>query len=408
MAETDPNSPSEWKKTLWEGAILTVFGSSGTFAMVSGIVHGAKGFIAWLFLLIFGAIFLSVLGYGLRLLASGVDARARHRKNVGAIRIDLTLLHTDGPPWAPTDTVTDHLGRELRSDRDFFMAPPPEIGEVITAFSSLTHDHKPNRATDFVACLVVAAAGFAGFMHLSNKLLPANEVVSYCVGAAGAVLAFFLGRAVFNPRAIQLCSYVGSRGVARFLCRTNRGRITEANVFLFQNAVELRTSTTEVYVNGIYQETVYRFDWFDVDGNVCFQICGKHTGYFLGDHIFKEAPYQWALSAEKAWTLQYSERLREQAALTNSLRFNLLDGAWLAVEPGFLEVHLVDGTAVRCSPEDIETLSLSAGIYTLRLLGSRKSIFSSSGIHTFSHESIANGMLFLLLVESVGGFTVVR
>ena len=59
------------------------------------------------------------------------------------------------------------------------------------------------------------------------------------------------------------CSYVGTEGVARFICAGHRENLERGEVFLFWDATDLRTATTRHYTNGVYQGTEYRFDWID-------------------------------------------------------------------------------------------------------------------------------------------------
>src|SRR5438552_16344715 len=39
--------------------------------------------------------------------------------------------------WRPAENVTNHAGQPLVGDREFFQPPPPEIGDVISAWSTL-------------------------------------------------------------------------------------------------------------------------------------------------------------------------------------------------------------------------------------------------------------------------------
>src|SRR5260221_428876 len=63
--------------------------------------------------------------------------------------------------WSPPSSVTDHLGGQLSPDRDFFVAPPREIGEVVKAYTSLKRDVEPKSAQVRMA-IVAVAAGVGG------------------------------------------------------------------------------------------------------------------------------------------------------------------------------------------------------------------------------------------------------
>ena len=65
------------------------------------------------------------------------------------------------------------------------------------------------------------------------------------------------------------CTFVGKKGVARYKCSGNREQ-TSGEVFLFEDATELRTAQTRHYTNGAYTGTNYTFTWTDVAGRTRF------------------------------------------------------------------------------------------------------------------------------------------
>ena len=42
-----------------------------------------------------------------------------------------------GAAWQPGEDVTNHAGGTIEADADFFTPPPPEIGEIVSAQTSL-------------------------------------------------------------------------------------------------------------------------------------------------------------------------------------------------------------------------------------------------------------------------------
>ena len=78
---------------------------------------------------------------GLMFLGFGVVCTYCGWKDRESARVIHQITAIDPPPesaaWKPPPTVTDHLGQPLGFDRDFFVPPPPEIGEILSADSSL-------------------------------------------------------------------------------------------------------------------------------------------------------------------------------------------------------------------------------------------------------------------------------
>ena len=62
--------------------------------------------------------------------------------------------------WIPPDEITRHSGADIPQEMEFFVAPPAEIGTVLTADSSLRSSSKPMsaRARLFWTLLITLAA----------------------------------------------------------------------------------------------------------------------------------------------------------------------------------------------------------------------------------------------------------
>src|SRR5437016_8668858 len=72
------------------------------------------------------------------------------------------LERDPGSRWQPSGEVTNHVDEPISSDRDFFAPPPPEIGQVTSAHTSLRIDKKPmSPAARRSLAVAVAAVGVA-------------------------------------------------------------------------------------------------------------------------------------------------------------------------------------------------------------------------------------------------------
>jgi hypothetical protein len=330
-------------------------------------------------------------------------SHAGHRDPSGGITKRAVTTVLEGS-WRPAPGTTDHRGRPLTADHDFFVAPPSEIRTVLSAYTSLRKGAGPRGlVVGVLAAAGLGGAGFGALWVLMRLLEPKDLSAAVAGGVFGAFLGGLIGWGL--ARFKHVCSYVGQEGIARFVCSGRRGRVTEAEVLLFSRAAEVRTILNRRYQNGVYRGTEFSFDWTDDNGTVCFQITGKFYYNYRGENPWLHAPYQWGLAAESAWTRYQFDRVRDEIVRNGFARFNLTRGDFLRVGPGVLELALASRN-IRCEIANVEKLALSEGVYTLMLRGGREGFFSSPGVFKFSRDSVANAQLFELVLESIGGLRI--
>src|SRR5207253_11507030 len=110
-----------------------------------------------------------------------------------------------------------------------FTPPPPEIGEVVSAFTTLKKNVEPMApGARMAGALVGGAVGLViGVVIALNIKAPALQVL-FPVGLAGLGLGIVLLCTGFK----HSCTYVGKEGAARFTCRGSREGVT-GDVFCF-------------------------------------------------------------------------------------------------------------------------------------------------------------------------------
>jgi hypothetical protein len=215
-----------------------------------------------------------------------------------------------GEGWKPGPSVVDHMGK-APLDRDYFVMPPPEIGTILSAHSSLQNGSLP-RGMLFrsLACVLGAAIG-SGLGWLVGRLTGLEQMYAAIgvglLGTVGVVVGWFLTR--FK----HTCTYVGREGVACYTCTGQRERITQNQVFNFQSAAVLRseniTHFSEVAFNKRhYMGNVYRYEWMDADGEVLFRIDGRfHSQHRRSSAMNK---FQLACAAARVWEEYRAEHPR--------------------------------------------------------------------------------------------------
>jgi hypothetical protein len=197
-------------------------------------------------------------------------------------------------------------------------------------------------------------------------------------------------------------TYVGREGVARFTCAGSRDNVQE-EAFAFRDAADLRTSQVRRYTNGVYQGTDYSYTWTDVAGRARFLISGTH-GSEAGTPP-PEDPYHFAVASELAWSLYLLDGIDRQIMTKGEVRFNLRGSDYVAVGPEALRLRL-GSKEVTCATQDIGSVSIHQGVFTVKRKDAKEGWFSSSGVFKFDYGSLANAQLFLFVVQRVAGVEV--
>jgi hypothetical protein len=299
----------------------------------------------------------------------------------------------EAQPWSPGTSVVNHNGDGLAPERDFFAQPPKEIGEVLTASTTLLKSKRPTNVISRIAL-----SGFLGSAGLALLyLLGVEETILQ-------VLAFL----VLAPLGWWLTGfkhtvrYVGKEGIARLTCKNRRDRIVKAEVFPFAEAAELRTGQTRQYYNGIYSGTSYYFNWTGPDGRKRFKLSGSYYGEKKPPK--PKDPFHFAGAAERAWSLHLLDRATEELEKTGAIRFRLDGANWIAVGPGFLEFVLKKGEPQRWEKAQIGAISLGDGVFKLKHVDAQEGWFSKSGVYSFSYATMSNARLFFIALEKLLGY----
>lgn len=181
----------------------------------------------------------------------------------------------DFGPWVPGPDVKDYAGNPLPQDVDFFAPPPPELGTVERAYSTLRRAEQPlgrgaRLAWSFAFVPFGGLAGLAVVWWF--EVGPALSILAWLVVPSALVGVF----AWYAMGFAHSCSYVGQHGVARFRCYGSRERLTAQEILLFRPDLRCEVSGAAYYRNGVYQSTSYRYSWKDADGGTVYTVEGTH------------------------------------------------------------------------------------------------------------------------------------
>lgn len=166
-------------------------------------------------------------------------------------------MQTVVPVWIAPTSVTRHDGSALTAELDFFIGPPPGIGSILTADSTLKTTAVPwstlTRVVGaiFIGEIIAASIG----LGLRWRAMEVNLTVLIAIAAIATGLAYL----ALGSR--HHCSFVGDRGLAEFTLKGSRINAPRAKVLRFQDAAHLYTSQTRRFKNGGYRGTTYCYQW---------------------------------------------------------------------------------------------------------------------------------------------------
>jgi hypothetical protein len=308
--------------------------------------------------------------------------------------------HDDEEPLS----LTTHAGTLLTDDDDLFEDAPPEIGRVLSVFTTLKRAHEPKPTV--VRALIAMAAFFIGFLVTGfvalllqrMRIRPEPVLIAMLFGiVVGFILA---GVAYWWTRFKHTCSYVGTKGVAIFQCSGDRDRVTETGFFLFKDAIELRIGQTRHYYNGVYTGTDYSFTWTDEDGHTAYQFAGRYRNE--AGTPGPTDPYHFALAAEDAWTRYLYRDMDRIIETDGSVYFGLRGNDFVKLGDGLL-VLAQGGKKIKLRANQIEKMNIGNGVISIWEVGAKEGWFVNSGIHQFMYADLGNARFFLFALEKLLG-----
>ena len=148
--------------------------------------------------------------------------------------------------WNPPPTVTEHHGEPLAPDRDFFVAPPAEIGALRTAHSSLKKGVRAKSMPVRVAmALAYGAVGFLlawGLHSLTGILILPADLTRTPPVLWEIILALPVAYLGWRESAFKhSCNFVGDSGCAHFECEGERTKVIRSSVLHFKDASAVAT-----------------------------------------------------------------------------------------------------------------------------------------------------------------------
>jgi hypothetical protein len=303
------------------------------------------------------------------------------------------------PPGSQPGPLTNHGGGELPQDADFFVPPPAEIGELVSAYTNMRQRDEPWAPAARIAWAILGSAigillGVLIAILFRTRHPAPLLILPLLLGGIGLIIA------VWATGFKRRCTYVGREGVARFICKGNRDNLATRHLFLFRDATELRTNQTRHYTNGAYQGTNYQFTWTDINGVPRFAVNGRHNSEKGTPALTHD--YYFATSAEFAWTMHLLGQLEAKLTLGGGVTFHVNKNDWVRVSPGHLRFSF-KGETMDCPVQEIGEARVEAGTFIIKRIDAREGWFSSEGVFKFPYATLGNAQLFLIVLDKVAG-----
>ena len=310
---------------------------------------------------------------------------------------------TNSDLWQPNSEVL-HSGKPIRSEMRFVIAPPHEIGDVITCESTIgvyrESTPKIRLLRSGVAFgLVVLASSILYVLFVPThawmeNILP-SMLTMVILGVLVATIAFFVCK---NDLRI---SFVGIRGIARYKFKNSDQPPNREEIFLFEDADALRTKLTREYQNGIYVASNYQFQWVDEVDKTQFKLAGSFSAGKDNLPVGWDSEYFLALSAEDAFNRSKMEKIETEFMQSGFVKFRIDKNRFISVGTNFLEFDF-NGKVERVSSSEIKNISVKEGWFKIQTINAK--LLSFKGKYSFAYGEMANPTIFLSALQEIAGF----
>jgi hypothetical protein len=294
---------------------------------------------------------------------------------------------TSGVSWQPNADLISHAGLPLTIDADFFVAPPPQIGELISVATTLPTAAHPLPVNTRWAIIIGSGVLSAIVLQIIFQITG----LTILVGMIAGTTAWYL--TLFN----HTCSFVGVKGLARYDISGSRSALPKENLLLFADAKHLYTKATRNYTNGVYTGTNYSYRWIKNSGGQ-YEVSGTHRSE--NDTPKPQDIWHFADMGESAWTMHLLESIDDQLARDGYIEFPLTGNLQaVRVGDGFLEFVTRKDEVQRVMRSEMQDITLGSGMFQFKHQDSRW--WSGKGKFSFEYANIPNARVFMICLKEL-------
>lgn len=305
--------------------------------------------------------------------------------------------------WDPPEGVAFHSGIELPNNILFFIAPPEELGRIISVSSSLTTASRmPDGPSTMLGRLGVAVlyGGVLGIV-IGGLLFLVHPPAGLFAGAFFLIFTAFIQfiKSSFGGHN----SFVGEYGIMRASVSGSGKPKTKIKVAKFSEVSNLFTSEVRKYRNFVYQNTTFNFRWTHLNKTV-FSMSGIYYNS-EGPPPSNQAPdWHFCRSAESAWTKYQLQLANEEIDRQGYVEFPLKKNPKaVRVGKGFLEFVVSKNKTQRVAVEDMKEIDLRSGKFYFTHRDSKW--WSGKGKYNFDYSEMPNAKLFWICLNQLTGIS---
>lgn len=293
--------------------------------------------------------------------------------------------------WTPNPGLASHNGQLLTEKCDFFVAPPPEIGTVVSAKTTLMIGEKEiSMSNRFIIAFVLFFITFVLLVSLPGL----NFIMAFFV----SVLSWYFIQ--FDKE----CSYIGEEGVAIYKLQGNRAARPKEKLFCFKDSTALYSKVVDHYISKNYgyvryKTTEYRLCWYGHQ-SLKYEMKGRYRK--KKDVVPIDDLWHVAKAIEQSWNCYLQKmvpgQIREKGYIEFPIRGNLKS---VRVGPQFIEFVFSSSSSQRVSVEEITQSTFNKGKF--KFAYHLKQNTKKSKQHSFEYSAIGNAYFFIICLEHIAG-----
>ena len=307
--------------------------------------------------------------------------------------------------WTPGGDVADHCRGPIRYDADFFAAPPPEIGRVLTADSALQRDDPPlsnaafrksvrkKLAIVFLLSLAAVVVICVTSLYPDRPFKPiyvlgySTMVIAICV----PVFPYIIIKQHYKRKSkVITCSFVGENGAAIYTLNGGVADGAVVDTLVFSQAADLLVDRT----------AGHKYNWRNAEGEslmVSKRTCLDPLQYTA------EHPFYFFQAAEEQWCDYLYEKAKAEFEADGSVRFAIGSRRAIRIGLGYVEFVWPGGTH-RAPAEELANMSLSHSVFSFS--HSDSAWMGKDGEYNFKYAEMSNAKLFVTLLDHLAGISI--
>ena len=294
--------------------------------------------------------------------------------------------------WQPSPDIKCHNGSQPNADADFFIPPPPTIGEVLSVYTTLNTSSRPMSASvRWILVILIGGLLFAIVKPIANN------------GYAAVVFAVLGIKVALNSTdCIGMCSYVGTKGIVSYTSTWSRSAMNKEDLLLFDDAHSLDIISITVNPIPFFLPVGHKiYTWKKTSGNK----------YVIRSVYYRNKPvagYPWDCTkmAESAWSNYLLSNINNELARNGYVEFSTVGTSQpkaIRIGSGFIELVSKKDGVHRFMVSDMQNISLGDSTFGFR--HQDLEWWLGKGEYILHYPLVSNARVFLICLKELAGIS---